>query len=292
MLTVGAIVKEPIAVVQRFIDWHLRNGADRVALCFDDPNDPAVDIAASRPEVEVTRCDAAFWDDVGVDPSSRFTLRQNTAIRRLYETAGPGWFLNVDGDELVHLEGRTLAEELAGQPADVIKLGFLPAEPLQTPHDAETLHVRTRQAKPWLIRNLYGDLAPGLMRRGGLLGHNFGKIAFRTGLSLKSIRQHDVQDQNGEAPPGPHLGPAEGAWLLHFVDQGFEAWRSKAEWRLGARGFSHKFGLALQAALDAEDAEAALREIYDRLFVFDQDRIDLLKRGGAHASWSKGSLGL
>ena len=40
MLTVGCVLKETVPVTLHFVSWYLREGADRILLCFDDPDDP------------------------------------------------------------------------------------------------------------------------------------------------------------------------------------------------------------------------------------------------------------
>ncbi|WP_052261461.1 glycosyltransferase family 2 protein [Ruegeria sp. ANG-S4] len=291
MLTVGAIVSEPVQILARFIDWYMQAGADRIHLFFDDPLDPAIDAVKDHQGVTCTRCDASFWGGIGANAKDRFTLRQNAAMKFAYQASPKGWFLNVDGDELVHLDGRNLAFELNRQDGDVQKVRFRPVEPIQTPDDDLNFHVRRPGGRPWGMRGLYGELYPGFRKRGGLVGHNIGKVAIRTGLQLSALRQHDAWGEGGVELTEVTLGPDEGAWLLHFVDGGFLNWRKKVEWRLSSRGFTPRIKAHFENAFSASDPEAALKEIYETIYIFDEQRVELLKRSGAHHSWLQSEIG-
>ena len=83
MLTVGAILREPLAATLRFVSWYLEAGADQIVLCFDDPWDPAIDLLKDHPQVQVIRCTRRFWLDRGCRPRTRFTKRQNLAMQHL-----------------------------------------------------------------------------------------------------------------------------------------------------------------------------------------------------------------
>ncbi|WP_136636884.1 glycosyltransferase family 2 protein [Pseudooceanicola onchidii] len=273
-LTVGTILREPVETVVRFVAWYLAQEADRIVLCFDDPADPAADLMSGVSRVEVIRCTTEFWQRLGLDPAARFTKRQNAAMSHVYDTVCGGWFLNVDSDELLHLDGRTLAEEVQAQPKDVPTFRVEPVEHLQTP-DSPGHHFRCLM-KPWMQRRVYGDLAPAMKVRAGLMGHVHGKSCTRAGLPGVTLRQHWAQGAGGDPIEGPVLGRAEGAHLLHFVDQGFETWRAKLPWRLSSRGFRGPIREVISAALDLPDPVPELRRLYDLFFVFDRDRLDLL----------------
>jgi hypothetical protein len=283
MLTAGAILKEPTDQTLRFVKWHLEQGVDRMVLCFDDPFDPAMEVLNSFEQVTCIPCTPAFWKHIGVNPDVRFTLRQNAAMQFIYDGSPRGWFLNLDGDELVYLETRTLKEEVLRQPAHVKAVLIRPAEYIQSPASRDTLHFRT-EMPPWCCRGVYGDLAPAMQKRRGLSGHWIGKSITRTGLAGHKVRQHFLQTPAGEAVTDAILGSAEGAYLLHFLDQGFDPWRSKLSWRLSSRGFRPEIKVLLEEALHSEDPEGELRRIYESLFVFDPAKLAKLARAGASFS--------
>lgn len=278
-LTVGTILREPASTVMRFVAWYMAQDADRIVLCFDDPEDPAIELFDHVERVECIRCTPEFWHSVGIDPEARFTKRQNRAMAYVYATVADGWFLNVDSDELLHLDGRTLAEEVERQAAEVRAIRVEPVEHLNTP-DSDGTHFRCLM-RPWMQRKVYGDLAPAMKPRKGLMGHTLGKSVTRAGLADVVVRQHWVQSAEGEALNDVTLGTGEGAYLLHFVDQGFETWRAKLPWRLSSRGFRGPIREILTDVLQEPDPEPALRRLYDMFFVFDQARLEKLAECGA-----------
>ncbi len=291
MLTVGAILKEPVSTVVRFVEWYAAQGAGCIVLCFDDPEDPAIEVVSGREDVIAIRATAEFWEGLGTTADERFTKRQNLAMGHVYRNIPEGgWFLNVDSDELLFLEERTIAQEVARQPASCRALRFLPAEHIQSPDDPDRLYFRLPQ-KGWVQRSIYGDLAQAVKPRHGLMGHTVGKSVTRTGLSPVKVRQHWIEDQDGPIE-GATLSADEGAYLFHFVDQGYEVWRNKIRWRLSSRGFRLPMRLEIEARMDGPEPEAALRDLYDCLHVFNEERLAQMERGGALRSWTRAELGL
>lgn len=275
MLTVGAILKEPLETTLRFVSWYLDAGADQIVLCFDDPLDPAIEILRDHPKVRCIRCTRSFWINLGCRPRTRFTRRQNRAMQYVYDGLTEGWFLNVDGDELAYVQGRNLRNLLAAQPDEVRSVTLRPAEAIQCP---QTPHLQFRLAmSDEACGRVYGDLAPFMVKRRGLSGHTIGKTATRAGLVGFQMRQHFMQGPDGERVLDQVLGHGEGAYVLHFFDQGYDIWRSKLNWRLSSRGFRENFKDHLRACLNGPDTEERLREIYNRLHVFDEDRMGLLE---------------
>ena len=58
MLTVGAILREPLETTLRFVSWYLDAGADQIVLCFDDPLDPAIEVLRRNDVVTHQHVDA------------------------------------------------------------------------------------------------------------------------------------------------------------------------------------------------------------------------------------------
>ena len=280
MLTVAAILKEPVAVTLRFAAWYLDQGADRVRLFFDDPSDPAIPLVQDHPGIDAQPCTQDFWDRVGIAPDARFTRRQNLALTVAYRETAEGWFLNVDADELVWLEHAPLGDFLAAQEADVLSVCFRTAEAVQTPGTPGT-HFRLpipRRARA----AIYGEGGNVLMRRGGLVGHDDGKTAVRAGMPGLVLRQHWAQYPDGTRVPARDVGPAQGGYLLHFFDRGYESWRAKLDWRRSSYGFRPEIRDELIALREGPDPEAALRALYEAAHVFDPGRVRLLAEAGSH----------
>jgi hypothetical protein len=97
--TVATIAREPLPVLRRFLDWHLGQGAARIILFFDDPDDPAIGALKGEPRIDARPCTAALWTELGVDAEARFTRRQRAAMTAAYREAQTDWVLVLDADE-------------------------------------------------------------------------------------------------------------------------------------------------------------------------------------------------
>lgn len=283
MLTVAAVMREPLAQTLLFASWYLEQGATKIIICFDDPEDAAIQLLEGHANVTCVPCTAAFWACVGIAPERRFPRRQNKAIGHFYAKQSDGWFLHVDGDELVYLEGRSLAEELAQTEPDVRGVTIQPAENIQTPSDTSTEHFRLPMRR-YAVRQIYGGLAGAMQKRQGLSGHTEGKTATRAGIEDAMMRQHAMHLADGSLAVDRVIGANEGAYLLHFFDQGYEVWRSKLEWRLSSSGYRGQLDALLRETLAGLDPEAALRALYAEMHVFDESRLDRLREMDAHFS--------
>lgn len=280
-LTVGAVMRETLGTTLAFVSWYLAQGADQIVICFDDPEDPAIPVLASHAQVYCLPCTRGLWRAFGVTAAARFPKRQNRAMQFVYQSLRAGWFLNVDGDELVWLKDRTLAEELAATPDDIRSVTLLPAETIQTPDEPRTRFFRLPMGRD-ASRAVYGDHAPMMVKRQGLSGHTLGKTANRAGIRGMIMRQHFLQDPaDGQVLMDRIIGPQQGAHLLHFFDQGYDVWRAKLPWRLSSSGFTQRAAQVLRPLLEGPDPEPKLRAIYDRLHVFDASRRALLAQHGA-----------
>lgn len=279
-LTVGCVLRESLPVTLHFVSWYLREGADRIILCFDDPDDAAIAILKDHPNVDCIRCTEAFWQSIGINPAVRFARRQNLVMSHFYKLQSAGWFFYVDGDELLHLKGRTLRAELEATPKDIRSVTFQPAEHIQSPEMPGAAQFRLAMSRPD-VRRVYGPQAGLMQKRQGLSGHTIGKTANRAGQTGLTMRQHFMQHPDGTVVMDRVLGPAEGAYLLHFFDQGYDIWRAKLPWRLASSGFPGRIKVVLNEMLALEDPEPALRALYDQMHVFDNARLAELADCGA-----------
>lgn len=278
-LTVTAILREPPEAVLRFVAWYLEQEADRIVLCFENPEDPSIQMLDGVERVECIPCTEDFWRHLGLDPSVRFSKRQNHAMAYAYSTVAAGWVLNVDCDELVYLKGRTLAEELDAQPAHVRALRIVTAERLRSP-DSDGLHFRTAMT-PMMQRRAYCDSVAGMALKMGLIGHFLGKSATRAGQEGLKMRQHWMLTPQDVPVNDKVISFADGAYLLHFNDHEFRDWCGKLPERMSNRWFQAPVRDLILAALKAEDQEAELRKLYETFYVFDADRLEHLARARA-----------
>ncbi|MEP5729827.1 MAG: glycosyltransferase family 2 protein [Sulfitobacter sp.] len=276
-LIVGAVMRETLGTTLAFVSWYLREGADCVVICFDDPEDPAINVLRATKNVLCIPCTKGFWRGIGVAASARFPKRQNRAMQFIYRSLKGGWFMNVDGDELVHLKGRTLAEELAQTPGDIRSVTLRPAENIQAPDAPGPVQFRIEMDRD-AVNLIYGEHAGMMMKRRGLSGHTIGKTANRAGIKDVIMRQHFLQQADGTVIMDHVIGPQEGAYLLHFFDQGYDIWRAKLPWRLSSSGFTPRARSVLEPILEGQDPDPKLRDIYEHLHVFDAARRAVLSQ--------------
>ncbi|SIT12709.1 Glycosyl transferase family 2 [Roseivivax lentus] len=279
-LTMAAILKEPVDTVRGFIAYHRAQGVTRFHLCFDDPDDPAVEGLGGAPDVIAERGTPDFWARVGIGADKAFPMRQNHFLTYAYHAAPVGWFAALDGDEYFHLDGRTLAEELDAQEPETVAVTIRSAEHVQTPQDGACYHFRLPQPR-WLRQALYSNLAGHLRTREGFAGHIAGKSCTRTGLGSRvRIRQHWAAVEGRDLIAARIMTHEDGAHLLHFVDRGFANWRAKLDWRLSSRGYVDRMKTMLLSAMEADAPEAELWKIYAELHVFGPERLQVLSDAG------------
>ncbi len=284
-LTLAAIVREPAETLASFVDWHVTQGATRIHLCFDDPEDPAIDGLQHRSEVIVTRATPGFWSDqIGIAPDAEFVHRQNAFLTYAYHAASKGWFGALDGDEYFYLSDGDLLDRLMSLDPETVCVTIRAAEHVQTPQDDDFYHFRLPQPR-WLRQALYPGLSHVLKKREGLVGHRAGKSLTRTGLGPRvRMRQHWPHVVGRSRLDGRILTEEDGAYLLHFLDRGYENWRAKLPWRFASHGYSGGLKEVLAAAMAVPDAEVRLREIHAELHVFEADRLALLTGAGRSVS--------
>lgn len=264
---VAAVVKEPVAILSRFVDWYLAAGAAGITLYFDDPDDPAIGPCCTDPRVTALRCTPEFWAGIGQDPDTRFTLRQNAAITDAYRQTTEDWMLVVDADELVHLASGSIASLLDAQAPDTRSLMVLPAEFVHAPGDAAAFRLPIGRG---IVNRVYGAEAELFRKRHGLIGHSTGKAFHRSGQPGIWLRQHWAVDAAGEAVPFASAGPDQGAYLLHYLAPDYPQWRAKMEWRLASSGFHAGVRVLIDAIMaGAADREAGFAALYDRMHRID-----------------------
>jgi hypothetical protein len=238
-----------------FVAHHRAIGAAHLWLHFDDPADPAADLAATLPDVTAIRCDRDWWRrTVGWRPD-RHQNRQARNIQSLCAAAPLPWIAHLDGDEFL-LPDRPVASILSAVPEDALLLRVAPWEALHDPALPDDIFTAGafRAALPG-ARNatararVLGTYAPLLPD--GVLSHAAGKCFFRSGIPDLEPRLH------GAFLRGQRLSGAEivrGLSLLHFHAQDPSLWRDRLAFRLahGAYGFNPPLRDFLLAASAAE----------------------------------------
>lgn len=262
---VGAILNESLADTFRFVSWYLSQGADGITLLFDDPNDPAIAALSHNPKIECISCTEKFWESLGTNQSVQFTRRQNIGLTWVYHRTQEDWLLNVDCDEFVYVEDRSIHGFLHQDCAECDAIRIQTAEVVAPTFDHDNLVFRRPMPRD-KATFVYGtDLELFGPRRQGLIGHPIGKSFIKTGYPNLTLRQHWADRTDGTEQKSRDFDGSSGAYLLHFIGLDYEAWLQKLEWRLASRGFTTPLKMKIRNAMDGPDPAAELREIHARL---------------------------
>jgi Glycosyl transferase family 2 len=278
--SVVTVAREPPDVLRRFVAWHLASGAAQITIFFDDPTDPCIEMVAHLDQVRSVACTADFWASLGLEPTTRFTKRQNWACHFGYEQSATGWVLNIDADELLYCRDRRVGEILSDMPDDVRDVLVLPAEQVLV-KGGELRSVFRQKTERELVNLIYGDLAPVLWRNHGMVGHSIGKSIIRTGLKDFWMQQHYIKKPHpyGDLIIDRVIGQPEGAFLLHYFSRGYDDWRRKLDYRVRQVGFRPRLRNLLAAALETDDPRV-LPNLYARLHSIDEHQHGLLESNG------------
>jgi hypothetical protein len=271
--TVATIAREPWPVLSRFLGWHLAQGADRIILYLDDPEDPAIPRLKGEPRIDVRPCTSELWAGLGITAGARFTRRQRAVLAQAYASVAEGWMLVVDADELMWVRDITLAQALGALPNAAMSLRVKSAEQVRLADGTDAF--RTPIPKK-LVNEVYGEDADLLRIRNGLIYHPEGKSFHRAGQDGLNMKLHWAEGADGERTPGPVWGMEEAAHLLHFAAPDYAQWRAKVDWRAGAHGFSQPMKDRLAAIADSDSPQDGYRALYDRMHSLTDAQAEIL----------------
>lgn len=275
--TVATIAREPWPILSRFLSWHLDQGAERIVLYLDDPEDPVLPRLQGEPRIDARPCTPAFWASLGLSSDARFTRRQRGVLSQAYGELQDGWLLVVDADELMWLRDRPIPQALDALPSDALSLAVQSAEQVRLPHGAEGFRSPIPRAK---VNEIYGEDADLLRIRFGLAYHPEGKSFHRAGQPGLNMKLHWAHDAEGNRTPGPTWGAAERAHLLHYAAPDYALWRDKVAWRAGSHGFSQPTKDRLAQIAESDDPEAGFRALYDTLHSLTEAQATALDAAG------------
>lgn len=275
--TVATIAREPWPILNRFLRWHLDQGAERIVLYLDDPEDPALPRLRAEPRIDARPCTPAFWAGLGLKPDARFTRRQRAVLAQAYGELRDGWLLVVDADELMWLRDRSIPEALRSLPDGARSLRVRSAEQVRLANGAEAFRTPIPRAA---VDRVYGEKSGLLRARFGLTYHPEGKSFHRAGQAGLNMKLHWAHDATGARTPGPVWGADERAHLVHFAAPDYDRWRAKVAWRAGAHGFAQPVKDRITDIADSPDPEAGYRALFQTLHALTDDQAAALQAEG------------
>jgi len=275
--TVATIAREPWPILSRFLSWHLSQGAERIILYLDDPEDPAIARLKGEPRINVRPCTPAFWASHGMSADTRFTRRQRHVLSQAYGEMTEGWLLVLDADELMWMRDRTIPQALDTLPDAAQSLRVRSAEQVYLPGGSEGFRSPIKRGA---VNDIYGENADLLRIRFGLTYHPEGKSFHRAGQADLVMKLHWALNGQGDRTPGPVWGAADNAYLLHYAAPDYDLWRAKVKWRAGSHGFSQPTKDQLARIADSADPEAGYRVLFDTLHSLTAAQADALEAQG------------
>ena len=272
-------LKAPVEQVLAFVAHHLSLGADRIWLYFDDPDDPAADVAQTLDRVTVTRCDASHWAGFQWRRPERHQNRQGQNARRCYSLCDTAWLCHIDVDEFI-LPRKPIGDVLAATPAATQTLQMAPWEALYDPaltddiftarHFRSALRGKDHAADRTRIFGQFAFLLPS-----GVLSHAVGKCLFRTGLQDFQIRLHGAIIKGVRERVA---GFQEDLPLLHFHAQRKEDWLGRLDFRLKRGAYQDNLGLTTYLDICGKPARSGF---YDKVQTATPDMLAHLRSIGA-----------
>ena len=233
--TVVALMREEPFIVNRFIEFYLRSGANEVQIYFDGIlSDRGSVLNLGHPRVKFIECTDAFWQaNCGTRPES-LELAQVAIYNIALSLCSCDWMLIVDSDEFVN-GPRSIRSLLSSVPEGIDSVRIQTAEAVWGPGDDITLefgssHFRTalpRFGTGLLTKLLYGRYAP--LFRAGMLGHTAGKHFLRRDARIDQVGIHFSNLRGQAIGVWAHQLSSDGAQFVvaHFDAIGFDRWTDK-----------------------------------------------------------------
>ncbi len=153
--SVVTTVRAPQWMVDQFVRYYVRAGAEEVFLFFDDPA-----TASFKPHhrIRATICDNAYWKD---NRPLSIERRQNRNHAKACQLSRAAWLLHVDIDELIHSR-QPIGEILASLPPNVFSVLAPTREAIFTKLPSPETLFRTRyfknpdKANSQIVHDLFG----------------------------------------------------------------------------------------------------------------------------------------
>jgi hypothetical protein len=166
-------VRDPGVCLESFICYHLAIGIDHIYVFFDDPEDPAVQIAlkfsnvTAIPNDEALQVQQALWNvlyptcepHIGYEVMARQILNVETAIQLALEQE-MDWILHIDGDELFYPGQMSASDYFDQLSSNISQVRFLNYEAAPEVFASAITFTRSRYLRRIPAARLHPDLLP------------------------------------------------------------------------------------------------------------------------------------
>ena len=271
-----ATVKATPDQVLAFVAHHLGLGASQVWLHFDDPDDPAFEVASGLAGVEAIRCDEDYWTALMGRGPGKHQNRQSRNMQRVYAQTRLPWVAHIDVDEFLH-PTQPIDRVLRALPQDQNLLRLPPFEALYDPAAPDdiftsryfraALRGNADEAARARVFGIYAPLLPS-----GVLSHSAGKCFFRTGLSRFEPRLHGAFRAGARVAGGAFCPDIA---LLHFHAEDPIRWKDRLHFRL-TKG-AYQYNPPLQDWLSNASAPE-IDQFYDAVQTVRDDLLQRLRK--------------
>ncbi len=223
--------------MESFIRYHLAVGIAHIYIFFDDPEDPAAQIALRFSDVTAIPNDEAlqvqqalgnilyakYGPHVGYEVMARQILNVETAIQLALEQ-GMDWIIHIDGDELFYL-GEALTLDWFDQlDSDILQVRFLNCEAAPEKFEIEDYfrEVTLFKQNPAVLDPHFYTKFESISGKGQyFLAYQNGKSAARVYPSIlpNSVHSFDIPEEHTLVTSSPAV--------LHYLNCGFQNYYKK-----------------------------------------------------------------
>jgi hypothetical protein len=284
--SVVSTVRAPKHQVDQFIKHYLSLGADKVYVCFDDPEFAEYDAELFGDKVVSVVCDPWYWANVKrVNPylgshqrPGTVEIRQHINMLAARQKMESEWLLHVDVDELVYAR-KPVADVLSEFPESVFSVVLRTLEAVydRVPEIGEDFktHLFRKFTRNDSVLDKFMDSEVKAVSWGGYWGVTIGKTFVRKEPEILRMSVHRPVPVNSNLFENVETDYLD---MLHFEGQSFPAFKEKSLLRIqkdvaklmNAR-FKKRLGL-IKEYFD-KSGDDGLLDVYKKFYVLSGDAL-------------------
>jgi len=278
-VAIVSTVKTDYAILNKFLNYHLNVGIDKIFLYFDDPNDTSIELIEHQ-NVEVIRCDEHYWSKYHERPNEvekRQVINATACAHNAYEQ-GFEWLIHIDVDELL-FPHNNIKNVLKNITSDAVRFNLLEAvsSKVNYQHIFQANIFRSLSDISLIKKAQRLNCHHAFIQNFYFRGHVLSKLALRLSPEIKIFGIHHAELKQKEIT----VVATDLISLLHFDCVGFDDWYSK--WKGRADGISVMEGMRdirkMQLDLFKESyakGKNALLESFIKLHVIPKNEMAIL----------------